>query len=245
MDFKCDTFLDKLVVIFRGIGLIFLYMVGTVLLAAIAHLTPLVKSNTGKSIAYILIDVIVLTILCVLFAKRLKVDFKDFKKNWRKYLRIVIPYYILGVIVMMVSNIVINTIINNGGLAANESANREILSGYPIASVISMCIMGPICEELLFRASFKNAFKNIVTYCLFTGILFAGVHVANGINSWNILTIISKWRELLYFIPYSAVGVAFSYAFYKTDNIFSSISLHILHNSLTVALLLLATLGGA
>ena len=46
--------------------------------------------------------------------------------------------------------------------------------------------------------------------------------------------------------PLRILIVAFGYAFYKTNNIFSSISLHMLHNTISVAFILLATLlGGA
>ena len=119
-----------------------------------------------------------------------------------------------GFVLMFLSNILINTIISDG-IAVNESANRNTLATLPIYSVLAMCIMAPICEELLFRASFKEAFKHAITFSLFTGILFAGMHVATGIESWSISYLAKNWHELLYFIPYGSVGVAFGYAFYK------------------------------
>ena len=245
MNFEGKIFLNKILVILKGLGLIFLYIILSPLILQVFLKTPLKKSFIGLNLAYLMAELIVLAILLLIFNKRIIKDFKAFKKNYKKYLKTVIPYWIIGFIIMFFSNIIINFLISNGGLAANETANRDILGKLPIYSVFAMCFLAPICEELVFRASFKKAFKNIITFSLFTGLLFAGMHVATGISSWNPSSLIANWKDLLYFIPYGSVGIAFSYAFYKTDNIFSSISLHVIHNSLTVAFLLLAFATGA
>ncbi len=240
MDFTAKTNLDKLMIILRGFGLIALYMVASPILLYLFSLTPLKNSTIGKNIMLIIIEIIITFLLLLLFHKVLKKDFLDFKKNYKNYLKIVIPYWIIGFVLMMFSNVIINLIISDGALAANEEANRNILNNLPIYSIFSMCIFGPICEELLFRASFKGAFKNIIIYCLFTGLIFAGMHVATGITDLNLL---KHWKELLYIVPYGSVGIAFSYAYFKTNNIFSSISLHIIHNSITVFFILISFLG--
>ena len=230
MNFEGKTFLDKLMIILRGIGIIILYMVASPLLSILFSKSFLNKGYVGKNIALILVETIIMFTLILIFHKRFFNDFKDFKKNYKKYLKTVIPYWVVS-------------FISDGALAANESANRELLGQFPIYAIIAMTILAPISEELLFRASFKNAFSNIVFYSLFTGLLFAGMHVATGIESWSITSLLKNWQELLYFIPYGSMGIAFSYAFYKTDNIFSSISLHVMHNSLTLLFLLIALIS--
>lgn len=244
MGFQAKNILDKVMIILRGIGLIFLYMVISPLFIALLSSTPLNKGFIGKNLVYILAEALVLLILIIIFNKRITKDWKDFKKNYKKYLKQGLICWFIGFIIMFMSNIIINMIIVDGGMAANESANREVLNQFPIYSILAMCIMAPVCEELLFRASFKNGFSKAITFCLFTGILFAGMHVATGIESWSISYLIKNWQQLLYFIPYSSVGIAFGYVFYKTDNIFSSISMHMFHNSLSVAFILLAMLSG-
>ena len=243
MNFEGKTFLDKFMIILRGIGIIILYMVASPLLSILFSKSFLNKGYVGKNIALILVETIIMFTLILIFHKRFFNDFKDFKKNYKKYLKTVIPYWVVSFIIMWFSNIIINMIISDGALAANESANRELLGQFPIYAIIAMTILAPISEELLFRASFKNAFSNIVFYSLFTGLLFAGMHVATGIESWSITSLLKNWQELLYFIPYGSMGIAFSYAFYKTDNIFSSISLHVMHNSLTLLFLLIALIS--
>lgn len=47
---------------------------------------------------------------------------------------------------------------------------------------------------------------------------------------------------LVYLIPYSALGIAFAYAYKKTDNIYGVILIHGLHNA--ISLLEIIILGG-
>ncbi len=245
MDFEGKSIFDKMVIIMLGVGIIALYMAFSPFLITVLSATPLANSYIGKNIIFLVSEILILACLIAIFHKRFFKDFKDFKKNYKKYLKKVIPYWVIGFIIMMFSNIVINLIITPDGMAANEAANRNILGQLPIYSVISMCIIGPICEELMFRVSFRKAFSNIIVYSLFTGLFFAAMHVTTGIESWHISYLLKHWQELLYFIPYGSIGFALGYSFYKTDNIFSSISLHVMHNSLTVLLILLPSIMGA
>ena len=41
----------------------------------------------------------------------------------------------------------------------------------------------------------------------------------------------SSLIDVLFIIPYSSLGLAFAYTYYKTDNIFSTISMHLIHNT--------------
>ena len=40
------------------------------------------------------------------------------------------------------------------------------------------------------------------------------------------------YRDFLYIIPYGALGAAFAYINVKTDNVYSSILVHFVHNSI-------------
>lgn len=242
MEFEGKTLLDKIMIFLRGIGLIFLYIVLSSLLSSII-ISPFKDSNVWLNIGGILANLIIVGMLIILFHKRLKRDFKDFKKNYKKYIKQVIPYWVVGFIIMIVSNLIINLLINSGNLAANEEANREILTKVPIYSLLDICLFAPLSEELLFRASFKNAFKNIFAFAIVTGLIFAGMHVATGFDSLSISAILKNWKELLYFIPYGALGIAFGLAYFKTNNIFSSMFLHSMHNTLSVFFIILASIG--
>ena len=89
-----------------------------------------------------------------------------------------------------------------------------------------MILIGPLIEEITFRASFKNAFNKWYTFATFTAILFGLAHIAK-----------FELLEFLYVIPYGALGFFFAKAMYETDNIFSSYLIHFLHNLMCVVLI--------
>ena len=165
-------------------------------------------------------------LLIILYRKVLKKDLIDFKKNFGKYTDIALKYWLLGFVAMMASNLIIN-ISTNIELASNEQGVRQIISIVPILSIFSICIFAPIAEELIFRKTFKECFKGKWTFILISGIVFGLLHVISSFSSLY---------EFLYIIPYSSLGIAFAFIYYKTGNIFSSIFVHCLHNSILVLL---------
>ena len=51
--------------------------------------------------------------------------------------------------------------------------------------------------------------------------------------------------ELVFLVPYSALGCAFAYMYYKTDNIFVPMSFHMMHNTIIVLnYILVFVIGG-
>ena len=60
---------------------------------------------------------------------------------------------------------------------------------------------------------------------------------------FSIATESTSLIEILYIIPYGALGFFFAKAFYETDNIFSSISVHMIHNTIAVLFAYLAMMG--
>ena len=78
--------LNKIMVILRGLGLIFLYVVLSPLILKIFLSTPLKNSFIGLNLLYLMAELVVLAILLVIFKKRVSRDFKDFKKNYNSLL---------------------------------------------------------------------------------------------------------------------------------------------------------------
>ena len=101
-----------------------------------------------------------------------------------------------------------------------------MLKEFPIITTLSIAFLAPIIEELVFRQSFKDIFKNKWVYLATSGLLFGALHV--------VMSPIYSPLDYLYLIPYCSMGVAFSYICYKSNNIINSIIMHILHNSLNV-----------
>lgn len=186
---------------------------------------PFTHSNNILKALLLLIQEILLTVALFYIQKdKFTNAWKDFKKNKKEYLDIMFKSWILGFIIMAVSNLFINVILKNG-IAANEETNRMIMKAFALYAIPAIMILGPICEELTFRASLKKVINNKIIYIAVTSFLFAGAHIYGNISS-----II----DLLYLIPYGSLGVAMGYTYSKTDNILTNIFIHMFHNSLSV-----------
>ena len=181
-----------------------------------------------KSIYLIVIELLTFILLIFINFKKIKNDFIDFDKNYKEYLKIGFKAWIIGLIVMMVSNIIISRFII-GDIANNEQIDRLVLTLYPLYSTIAMILIGPFIEEMAFRLNFKQYINNKWIYYIITVLLFAGIHVINGISSPI---------ELLYLIPYSSLAFSFAYMLDKTNNIFTSTVIHTIHNTIAILLII-------
>ena len=205
---------------------------GLVIYFAIAYIFSFLFKNYAHenmfnyNVILITEDIVLLLLLIIVFRKRLKKDFIDFDKNYNKYLSLGFKAWLIGIVVMIVSNNIIYHFITNS-IASNQAANLTIINKLPLYSTITMILTGPFIEEIVFRLSFKNTLKSKKLYYVLSVLIFTSLHVLNGINSP---------LELLYFIPYGALAISFSYMLDKTDNIYTGAIIHTLHNAITIVL---------
>ncbi len=174
-------------------------------------------------------NIVLLLILCKIYWKELKAEWINFRKNSLQNMDAAFRYWFLGLVGMAVSNIILNFVLNAGG-ATNEKMVQEMITTLPILMLINAGIIAPIIEELTFRKAFKNVFQNKWVFILSSGLIFGGLHV---------ITSFSTPLELLYIIPYSSLGISFAYMYYKTNTIYTSISMHIIHNTVLTLLSIL------
>ena len=219
-----DNIKKSLIEFLKGFGTILLFVFLSILGNSLLSNFIDNPNKTIAEIAQIGVYLFMFIGLSIPYYKRLIKDFKSFKKS---NLKIAFRNWLGGLIIMIISNTIIISIIGN--IATNESLNRNILSDYPVSSIISMTILGPILEEITFRLSFKNAFNKWYTFAIFTGIIFGLVHVLPTLTLET-----TTLKEFLFIIPYGSLGFFFAKAFYETDNIFTSIIMHITHNTLSI-----------
>lgn len=172
---------------------------------------------------------VLLIILFLIFRKDLIEEWKRFRKNFLENIDIGIKYWLVGLGIMMISNIIITFVVNLGQ-AANEQAVQSMISSLPWLMLINAGLIAPCTEEIIFRKGFKKAFPNKWLFIILSAIVFGALHV---------ITSMTSPIELLYIIPYGALGAAFAYMYQKTDTIFTSIAMHMFHNT---ALILLSIL---
>ena len=178
-------------------------------------------------------SIIVLFILYFLYRKDLLEEFQKFRKNFIKNMDIGVQCWIIGLVIMMITNTIITFVFKAGG-ANNENAVQAMIKAQPLLMLLDAGIIAPFNEELVFRKTLKDVFGKYKW--LFVGLsflLFGGAHVINSA---------SVWTDYLYIIPYGALGASFAYAYYKTDTVFTSMSMHIIHNTVLVLLSILPTL---
>lgn len=192
-------------------------------------------SNREADIRLLLTQVILFVIILIIYRKDMIKDAKNFKKDYRGKLKIAFKYWLVGLSLMIIFNFIINIILFSGSMATNEEINRSYLTQYPIYAIGSLIFLGPIIEEMVFRLGFKNAFKSKKTFLIFTTIMFALVHLLASIENLN-----GNYEQLLYILPYGALGYGFAKAYLESDNIWSSIIVHQIQNLLSITIILLS-----
>lgn len=171
-------------------------------------------------------DILIMAIIILIFNKSLKKEYKDIQKNHKMYYRNYFKYYLIGLIIMMFSNVII-AMISQGSTAGNQDAINQLFEISPLYVYFASVIFAPVVEELVFRKAIRNIIPNGILFIIVSGLVFGGLHVIGNIEAWY---------DLLYLVPYSVPGIIFAYILYKTDNIFVSMGLHFMHNGILIAL---------
>lgn len=192
-----------------------------------------VLPNNLKIAIMFLINLSLMIMLFIFYSKSIKENLKDLKLNFKSYIKDNFKYYVIGLLIMIISNIIISFFVE--GNSTNETLIREYINIMPIYMIFSSCIYAPFTEEMVFRKSLRNCFNNKVLYILLSGLIFGSMHLLSA----------SNLVELVFLIPYSSLGCAFAYMYSKTDNIFVPMSFHMMHNTIIVLnYILVFVIGG-
>jgi len=177
------------------------------------------------------LDIVPLVLLMLIYKKDLANDFKIFKLKWKEFADKYIRYWIVGIVLMSLTNFAISLITSND-VGNNEEAVRKILEVLPIYSIISTCLCAPIAEELAYRKTLKNIFNRKWLTIIMSALIFGGAHV---IGTYTTIS------DILYIIPYGIVGGIFMYIYYDSKNIWTTISLHFIHNTILIITYIIST----
>lgn len=164
---------------------------------------------------------LLLIILFFIYRKDLITEFKTFKNKLLDNIGIGFSYWFIGLNIMVISNVIINLVFK-GGVASNEQAVQSMISTLPWLMLINAGLIAPFNEEIVFRKTLRDVFKN--HKWLFATISFLFFGLAHVLGNTNTLT------DWLFIIPYGALGGAFALAYYKTDSVFTSMTMHMFHN---------------
>ena len=179
-------------------------------------------SNTTYTLLTLFSDICIFIIGLVLYGKELIKEWKTFKKKPGENFDIAFKYYFIGLAIMIGSNIIINFILKLGN-SQNEQAVQGLIKTNPWLMLLFAGLFAPIIEELVFRKSLKNVLKNKYLFIFISGFVFGLLHIIG----YNLKTPL----ELLYIIPYGALGVMFALMDYKINSTYPSIFMHMFHNT--------------
>ena len=121
-------------------------------------------------------NITLIVIYILIYRKTLVKDFKNFTKDLTTNLETAIKYWLIGFIIMVVSNLIITYILNKG-IAGNEQDVRAYIDSFPLFMLFNTVIYAPLTEELTFRKSIKDAISNKWLYILTSGLVFGMLHI--------------------------------------------------------------------
>lgn len=194
-------------------------------------------NDTMKIIYNFICDIGFILIIFLIYKNTIIKNFKEYFKKFGQNFETSFKYYLVGLIIMIISNLIITFVFTKAS-ANNEETVRSLIDNYPLYMIFSVSIYAPFIEEIIFRKSIKDSIMSFgnnkftkYLYIAISGLIFSSLHVV-GITT-------SNW-DYIYIIPYLSLGCAFAALYYKTDNIFSTITMHAMHNTITVILYLVA-----
>lgn len=193
------------------------------------------SGKTDETIAVIIGNIVTAIIIFAIFFPMLYNNFKDYVSNIKTNYKISVKFWLKGFLIMYVANFILAYFVFPGQIAENEELNRAFMNSYPVLAFFEVCIIAPFMEEMVFRYGLRKAWGKNKAFPLVSGLVFGLLHALTGISSLAP----SELLELLYIIPYGALGYAFGYLYNKTDNIFFSMSVHMTHNFLSYLLIML------
>ncbi len=156
--------------------------------------------------------------------KELIYDLKDYKERenyCNKYIGYsLILYFVVNFITNIVTNL-LKIILKTGVTSENQNQIEAVMTsnfGGAIFMIISVVILGPLVEELIFRKSFFKLIPNKIAAIIVSSIIFGLLHTFSFDYTLTDLLIVT--------LPYAMSGVAFGYCYYKTENIYPCYILH-------------------
>ncbi len=170
-------------------------------------------------------QVVLAITLIFIYRKELQKEFKIFQKDKMKHLDIGFKYWMIGFIVMFVSNLLISFLLPKA-IAGNEETVQSLIKASPWISLISTGILAPFIEEITFRKAFRNMISNDTLFIWLSGLIFGALHIVFSFNSIY---------DIAYLIPYCSLGISFGYMYAKTKTVFTSIAVHTIHNFVLTA----------
>lgn len=180
------------------------------------------------------VDVICLSLIFIIYHDFIKKSFIQLKLNWKNYLRFNLTF---GLLIYFLMNLCVGIIISAllGGKdvnPGNQDTVEALLQLHPLFMILSSTIVAPFIEEFIFRGCvFTPLYKNhkILAFVISASV-FGFMHTLPYMSS-------NFYREAVLSLSYISSGLYFCLIYAKHKNIFSSVMMHGIVNSIAVVML--------
>ena len=197
------------------------------------------KFNSRNIVIFqFVISLIMVIVLFIIYFNEFKNDFIKFKKSINDNVHTIINLFLIFMIVKFIVSIFSSFLLIVFGYNGTDaiSINQQSLENYvrtlPLLMVFSGCIFAPFYEEGIFRLGIKKVFNNKWLFIIVSGSLFGLLHI------FPLKDGVTVFLGLIQSITYVTMGIFLSYIYYKKNNIYISIGVHLLNNLLSMLVLL-------
>ena len=117
---------------------------------------------------------------------------------------------------------------------ANQALIETFIHSYPVMAFISVSIMAPIVEELVFRFLLCKPIEQKHPWLgiIISGIVFGAIHLVASAQEGTLI------QDLPSLVSYVGMGLVFGYRYKMTDNVASNMLAHSIHNTISFIVIL-------
>ena len=221
---KKSIYFLQFVLVFMLFYLSSLFQLIPIYMFGIRNATPSINVLLSTFSAAILV-----IILYFIYREDLKKEWKIFEKDKSGIMNTTFNCWFVGLIIMLISNALIIYLTGSKG-ANNEILVQKMIKAMPIFMFIDAGLLAPFNEELIFRKAVRKFIDTKWLYVIMSGLIFGALHI---VGTYHTPT------DILFIIPYGVLGSMFALAYYKTKTIYSTIFMHMIHNSVLVGISIL------
>lgn len=183
------------------------------------------------------IELIMFVVVLLFYKKYLKKDLVLFKLNKKDYIKKIISYFLIFLVVKygvtLFSSLLLVMLGSDLVTSENQEAVVTLAKTLPFMMMISTSLLAPFVEEGIFRLGIKKVINNKYLFILVSGLIFGFMHIFP--------TELPLYVALIESLNYVTMGLLLAYIYNETDNIYVVVIIHALNNLLSM-LMILATM---
>lgn len=163
------------------------------------------KSNMIDTMLYLLYAFILIFLYKQVFIS----DFKDIKKNWKKYLIHMLISIVLIFVSMVLINLIVGVLFNVKEISENDFSLLTTFKENSLVVVLLTCIYYPLVEGIIFRKSVRDIIDNKWFFIMFSAIFYF---------FFNIVYTSMSFSNIMSSVCYLSTMMIVSHFYWKTNN---------------------------